>query len=552
MLLSGYVRALLELSKRDDILTVMPFTEVDAYILCTHKQVLENRLRTVWVSGDTFESVRDRVKLLKIARDVGVPVPKTRIMSQWDDWSSPCVIKSRYSIMEANGRAFYGGVRFVEPNRPPDYRSVVGEMMHEPMVQEYIQGPEYGFFALFNNGQLRAKFQHKRLLSMIYTGGGSALRKSVYLKELDELGIKLLKALNWHGPAMVEFKFDSRDKKFKLMEINPRFWGSLSLAIDSGVDFPYLYYQIAANGDCESVLEYKTNVMSHYIAGELVYLMSLVNTGPRYIVKPNLFEAILLITKHLRGSSKFDTLDRHDIAPFMVDLCSKNGKRLQTPVRMACKARDLLFDTCVLVEEHLSGPRPFQVESNQPTVRILFVCYGNVCRSPMAEGIFRSLLAQNNLLDDVYVDSAGTSILNVGRRPYWRARQCLRKRGINISNHRARQFTRNDFDMFNRIMVMDQFNLSEVLRKAGGNEDKEKVFLLLKYAAHTSVKEVPDPYTDFYPFSNGHRSFDEVCDLIEDGCIGLFADMKAELKHTRNSATKNHVCYARKNIVTRT
>jgi predicted ATP-grasp superfamily ATP-dependent carboligase len=223
--------------------------------------------------------------------------------------------------MEANGRAFYGGVRFVEPNRPPDYRSVIDEMGHEPIVQEHIQGPEYGFFALFNNGQLKAKFQHKRLLSMSYTGGASVLRISVYFKELDDLGIKLLKALNWHGPAMVEFKFDSRDKKFKLMEINPRFWGSLSVAIDSGVDFPYLYYQIAANGDCEDVLEYRSNVVSHYVAGELVYLMSLVKAGPRHIVKSNLPEDILLITKHL-GGSKFDTLDRHDVAPFMVDLCT--------------------------------------------------------------------------------------------------------------------------------------------------------------------------------------------------------------------------------------
>ena len=198
---------------------------------------------------------------------------------------------------------------------------------------------------------------------------------------------------------------------------------------------------------------------------------------------------------------------------------------------MACKARDLLFNTGMLVEEHLSGPRPIQVKSYQgPGMRILFVCYGNICRSPMAEGIFRSLLVQNNI-DDVYVDSAGTSALNVGSRPYWNARKFLRKRGINISNHRARQFTRNDFDMFDRIIVMDQLNLSEVLRKANGNEDIEKVFLLLKYA-NTSIKEVPDPLV------NEDHSFDEVCDLIEDGCRGLFADIKTELKHTRNLATR--------------
>jgi predicted ATP-grasp superfamily ATP-dependent carboligase len=319
-LLFEYERSLLQLCKREDILTVLPFTDLDAWILSRFKQVLQNHVKTIWVSSDAFESVRDRVKLLEVARRSGVPVPRTRVMSEWDDWSSPCVIKSRYSIMDANGGALYRGVMFVEPDRPPDYRSVVHEMMHEPMVQEYINGPEYGFFALFNDGELRARFQHKRIMSERCTGGASVLRTSVYVKELDELGIKLLRTLNWHGPAMVEFKFDLLDRKFKLMEVNPRFWGSLSLAADSGVDFPNLYYQIAANGDCETIPDYRTNVTSHYIAGELLYLLSLIlRSCPSYVTKPNLVNQIFVILRHLRGS-ELDTLDRHDIAPFILDL----------------------------------------------------------------------------------------------------------------------------------------------------------------------------------------------------------------------------------------
>jgi protein-tyrosine-phosphatase len=521
----------MELGKRKDILTVIPLTEVDAYILSTHKQVLEDHLKAVWVSSDTFESVRDRIKLLKIAREAGVPTPKTKLMSDWGNWSFPCVIKSRYSIMEADGRALYGGVRFTEPNKPPDYGSIIDTMMHEPIVQEYVQGDEYGFFALYNNGQLRAKFQHKRLLSFHHTGGASVLRVSVYSKELDELGSKLLRVLNWHGPAMVEFKFDSRDKKFKLMEVNPRFWGSLSLSTDSGVDFPYLYYQIAAKGDCETVLEYKTNVLSHDLAGEINSLANLRSeVYPRYIVKPSLVEESLLIMKRLPGS-KFDSLDRYDIAPFMVDLCSRGLRRLipNSPFRIGRSARDLLCNMCMLVEEHL-GSSPLVLEkSSRPRIRVLFVCYGNICRSPMAEGIFGSLLAESNLLHDVYVDSAGTSALNLGCRPYWMARKCLAKRCINISSHHARQFTRVDFDAFDRIIVMDYSNLANVLREARNKEDREKVFLLLRYGSHTSAREIPDP------LGNTYNSFGEVCDLIEEGCRGLLADIKACLTR-RNSA----------------
>jgi predicted ATP-grasp superfamily ATP-dependent carboligase len=128
------------------------------------------------------------------------------------------------------------------------------------MLQEYVPGEAYGFFALFNQGKVRATFMHRRIREYPVTGGPSTTAESVYDPELKALGLRLLEALNWHGVAMVEFKKDSRDGGFTLLEINPKFWGSLGLAIASGVDFPYLAARMAVEGDVEPVSDYRVGV----------------------------------------------------------------------------------------------------------------------------------------------------------------------------------------------------------------------------------------------------------------------------------------------------
>ena len=124
----------------------------------------------------------------------------------------------------------------------------------ETIIQELIPpgGEAYGFEGLFNkNSEPRAIFVHQRLREYPITGGPSTLRMGVKNEEIAELGTRLLKNLGWYGIAMVEFKVDPRDNIPKLMEINPRFWGSLSLPVASGVDFPYLLCKMAMDGDID-------------------------------------------------------------------------------------------------------------------------------------------------------------------------------------------------------------------------------------------------------------------------------------------------------------
>jgi protein-tyrosine phosphatase len=154
--------------------------------------------------------------------------------------------------------------------------------------------------------------------------------------------------------------------------------------------------------------------------------------------------------------------------------------------------------------------------------RVLFVCLGNICRSPLAEGIFRRLVADADLDGSITIDSAGTGDWHVGLPPDERARDCARARGVDITGLRARQFERADFERFDRILVMDDKNHRDVLRLSPGKEAQGKVRFLLDYVDAPPDRNVPDPYF------GGRRGFDEVFDLIESACANLLADLRRQ------------------------
>lgn len=139
--------------------------------------------------------------------------------------------------------------------------------------------------------------------------------------------------------------------------------------------------------------------------------------------------------------------------------------------------------------------------------KILMVCLGNICRSPMAEGILRSRLSEVNA--QVLVDSAGTSEFHSGDHPDPRAISTLRKKKIDISGLAARQFTINDFDEFDLIYVMDSSNLMNVLSLARNEQDKQKVKMLMDEVSPSQNVSVPDPY---YGDNDGFQRVYEMID----------------------------------------
>jgi protein-tyrosine phosphatase len=153
-------------------------------------------------------------------------------------------------------------------------------------------------------------------------------------------------------------------------------------------------------------------------------------------------------------------------------------------------------------------------------MKILMVCLGNICRSPMAEGILRTKADEYQL--KITIDSAGTGGWHAGEHPDKRAVQSARKFGVDISKLVARQFSKNDFDKFDRIFVMDNSNYNDVIDLARTEDDRRKVFLLLNADEPDSNREVPDPYY------GGVDGFDRTFLLMEKACEAIVENIRRE------------------------
>lgn len=158
-------------------------------------------------------------------------------------------------------------------------------------------------------------------------------------------------------------------------------------------------------------------------------------------------------------------------------------------------------------------------------VKVLFVCMGNICRSPTAEGVFAKLVADANLADVIEIDSAGTHAYHVGEAPDSRAQKTALKRGIDLSSLRARRAVAKDFDAYDYVLAMDRDN-QQGLQAICPPGSEYKLQLFLSYAPNLEYDEVPDPYY------GGPLGFERVLDMIEEASAGLLQDI--QLRHLQN------------------
>lgn len=321
--LAAYRDVLLELAAKPEVGSIFPVRPSDSYVLANNTAEFTRHISQTWPLWDTYTTVYDRMELLETAKREDLNIPRTKLFSKWDNWDQPAIIKSRYVLLESDGKATYPDVEYVTVGEQPDQREIINRMNHEPLVQEYIKGGEFGFFALVESGSPVATFQHRRIRSNSYAGGASVYRESVDIPELDRLGRLFLKSLDWHGPAMVEFKRDAQTGEFFLMEVNPRFWGSLALPISAGVDFPYLYHQLAVGELGDEVTNYETGIGSQRLLMELRYLLSIIFADyPDYVDKPSLAHAIKDVVR-TTSTSHFDYLSTDDTKPFIWNIVQK-------------------------------------------------------------------------------------------------------------------------------------------------------------------------------------------------------------------------------------
>lgn len=297
--------------------------------------VLPNRNRfncaLPFPAASAFDQVCDKRKVLETARTHGVAVPgqveiaKATDISQLSaDLQFPLVLKPSRSVAGNQVRRIRVGVAYAA-----NAQSLREELQRIPsdaypvLLQQRISGPGFGISVLVWEGDLIAAFAHKRIREKPPSGGVSVLRESIPLdQQLLSKSLAVLRDFKWNGVAMVEYKLDAYSGVPYLMEINGRFWGSLQLAIDAGVDFPNLLVQLALGATPDSVTTYKIGVRSRWEWGDLDHLLATMlhpsapATTPAAMRKPQRFAAVAEFVRGFNGENRAEVFRRDDPLPF--------------------------------------------------------------------------------------------------------------------------------------------------------------------------------------------------------------------------------------------
>lgn len=238
--IDSYAEKLLNLTKERNYDVLLPVGLWSYIATSKFKESFSRYVHIVVPDWDKMRIAFNKDLTMKFAKDLGVPTPATRIVSNEDDLEEICefpvVMKSSDGFLKyCNSRS----------DLIKNFRYLRNKTSTNIIVQEYIRGFGCGFYGVYDQGNRIAHFLHKRLWEFPLTGGPSAIAESYFDNRLLNYGRRLCDALDWNGPIMVEFKYDTEEDDYKLIEINPKLWGSLDLTIAAGVDVPRILVDIA-------------------------------------------------------------------------------------------------------------------------------------------------------------------------------------------------------------------------------------------------------------------------------------------------------------------
>jgi predicted ATP-grasp superfamily ATP-dependent carboligase len=278
-----FIASLVEAVRRFDITAIIPPTDASMQAVAAQRDQFRPSVTAMIPSLESYEMVSDKYRLMKLAQELGIPIPNTIFVQDGnlaevrDQMRAyPVVVKPGRSLVKIDEKWVKTSVHVVlNAEELRDLYRRTPYLQNPSLIQQRIEGEGQGVFGLFNHGRPYALFAHRRIREKPPAGGVSVFRESIELpKPMTDYAVRLLERVKWHGVAMVEFKVDRHSNVPMLMEINGRFWGSLQLAIDAGLNFPYLLYQ-AMNGRPVAVPNnaYRIGAKSRWLLGDLDHLL---------------------------------------------------------------------------------------------------------------------------------------------------------------------------------------------------------------------------------------------------------------------------------------
>jgi len=289
---TAFLHAVQETAGRYVNPVLFPMTDMTVNEILLHRNLLPETVRIPFSDHDRYDALSDKENLFRQAKKLAIPMPSTLFSSDFTSRDAliseavkmgfPLVVKAAYSRAILSGKYIASSAMYA--NDPDELRSILGKAPFDQvrcLVQKRIQGPGVGIFLLARNGDILARFAHRRIREKPPSGGVSVLCESIQPPaEALAAATQLISFNRWNGIAMVEFKWDVIENSPKLIEVNARFWGSLNLAIRAGVDFPFLLYRMAMGENVEDPVAYRIGLKSRWELGDLDHLLIRLKRDP--------------------------------------------------------------------------------------------------------------------------------------------------------------------------------------------------------------------------------------------------------------------------------
>lgn len=320
-----FINTITQEIKKRAITIIYPVTEITTYLILKYRERF-GEIKIPFASFDKFEILTNKISLMKLAEKLNVPIPETHYISNTEDiyvlkdkLKYPVVIKPCRSRILTERGWINASVKYAysEKELVESVESTYYFKSYPFLLQQFIKGEGRGVFALYNHGQPIVFFAHRRLREKPPSGGVSVLCESIPVDPvLRGYSERILNHVKWHGVAMAEFKVSEEGLPY-LMEINARFWGSLQLAIDAGVDFPWLLYQIETGICLDRINSYRKGVKLRWLLGDFDNLYLTFKSRTNIIAK--IFSLIRFLNLFARNTH-YEINRLSDFKPFLFEL----------------------------------------------------------------------------------------------------------------------------------------------------------------------------------------------------------------------------------------
>jgi protein-tyrosine-phosphatase/predicted ATP-grasp superfamily ATP-dependent carboligase len=504
---TAFQRWIADWVRTNDAALVIPATERTLVPLHEMRDDPEIAKRVAMPPTESIDAALDKERLRELAITLGIAVPPSVCVTsagevtdgRVDEWlcEGAAVVKTTKSkVWNANAAVEFPTI--IVRDRDELRRAVLERVQYvEVQVQQWVPGRGLGVELLARDGEIVMSIAHERLHEVPLAGGGSSYRRSIPMPpELFADAQRLMRALRYHGVAMVEFRGDAVTGRHWLMEINVRFWGSLPLAIFAGADFPRALTAMLLRDELPTGPPPRDNVYARNIELEMSWFKLILRRRGRFSPYERthpLGTSLLEWGRIFTGREVWDGANLEDPKPFLREIQRVVGKQLGMAYG---KARKLAVQKAAR-RSSLVRARRFGGAQ-----RVLFVCYGNICRSAYAE---RRACVRKRIACEIR--SAGLKANSAQTTPeeFLRA---AKRRGIDLADHRPKRVTLDDLKWADLIVLMDQRNY-DLLRELDPKSLRKVVWL---GALDGNGIEIEDPY------GVSEQRMNEVLERI-DGCL---------------------------------